>query len=383
MKVFDILNEKPGDTGASALYRGASQQGAISNDDMASGRFADMAKRNREAKLKQKQAATNKAKSKQTGIMGQIGKQRAAAKALHYNIVADPQGLFYQWTPQETEATIDPSTGEEKQVPKMDGKWAWQAVEIKNGPKPEPGTKINFDASKHKIQVMPGTYPLKDKDALSMDLTAIAKGVQQTKGTMDKFKDRAVDAMGGPLASKTMSDPNASTAQKIGGVAGAALGRMAAKAIPTPQAPAQRKDPTRTAQAFDLDFHKNKILDKSRSPEEKIAAAEELLKSLQAQQAKNVNVDKYVDAMGPMLKASGLNKSQPQWYGQFVQKARAMRVEAFEFMNKVLEYWNMSWEDIGYKVVLSENESDDVLLIPTTVINEAVEIENLKVLAGV
>jgi hypothetical protein len=60
-----------------------------------------------------------------------------------------------------------------------------------------------------------------------------------------------------------------------------------------------------------------------------------------------------------------------------------MRVEAFEFMNKVLEYWNMTWEDIGYKVILSENASDDVLLIPTKVINEAVEIENLQNLAGI
>ena len=43
----------------------------------------------------------------------------------------------------------------------------------------------------------------------------------------------------------------------------------------------------------------------------------------------------------------------------------------------------MTWEDLGYKVVLSENASDDVLLIPTKVINEAVEIENLKNLAGI
>ena len=87
--------------------------------------------------------------------------------------------------------------------------------------------------------------------------------------------------------------------------------------------------------------------------------------------------------MGPMLKASGLNKANPQWYSQFVQKARAMRVESFEFMNKVLEYWDMTWEDIGYKVVLSENASDDVLIFPTKAINEAVEIEKLQKLAGV
>ena len=59
------------------------------------------------------------------------------------------------------------------------------------------------------------------------------------------------------------------------------------------------------AKAFDLDIHKRKILDKSASVEDKIAAAEDLLKNLQAQQAKNVNVDVYVDGMGAMLKFSG------------------------------------------------------------------------------
>ena len=86
--------------------------------------------------------------------------------------------------------------------------------------------------------------------------------------------------------------------------------------------------------------------------------------------------------MGSMFKASGLNKAIPV-VSQFVQKARAMRMEAFEFMNKVLEYWNITWEDLGYKVILSENANDDVLLIPTKVINEAVEIENLQNLAGI
>ena len=82
-------------------------------------------------------------------------------------------------------------------------------------------------------------------------------------------------------------------------------------------------------------------------------------------------------------KSKWIKQSKPQWYHQFVQKARAMRMEVLEFMNKVLEYWNMTWEDLGYKVVLPENASDDVLLISTKVINEAVEIENLQNLAGI
>ena len=58
---------------------------------------------------------------------------------------------------------------------------------------------------------------------------AIAKGVAPTQSTMDKMKDRAVQAMGGPLASKTMADPEATGTEKAGAVAGAALGRLGAK----------------------------------------------------------------------------------------------------------------------------------------------------------
>ena len=382
MKIHDIILEvnpvsafnqgraAAGNTGVSAMYRGQ-QKGAMSNDDMQAGRFAAMAKQKKQDALKQQQAATNQAKSQQRGEIGQFAQQKAQMKGMQNGVVTDPTGMHYQFQQDEK------------------GNWAWRNVEIKLGNKPQPGQFLPYDKvvknGDVNIEPMPGTYPLKDKDQLSLDLTAIAKGVEPTQSTMGAMKDRAVQAMGGPLASKTMADPEATTGQKAGAVAGAALGRAAGKALGSlrPQVAEPRKDPTRTAAAFDLETPKNKILDKNRSPEEKIAAAEELLKNLQAQQAKNVNVDKYVDAMGPMLKASGLNKAQPQWYAQFVQKARAMRMEAFEFMNKVLEYWDMTWEDIGYKVVLSENASDDVLIFPTKAINEAVEIEKLQKLAGV
>ena len=113
--------------------------------------------------------------------------------------------------------------------------------------------------------------------------------------------------MGGPLASKTMADPEATGTEKAGAVAGAALGRLGSKALGAlrPKVAEPRKDVNRMAKAFDLDIHKRKILDKSASVEDKIAAAEDLLKNLQAQQAKNVNVDVYVDGMGAMLKFSG------------------------------------------------------------------------------
>ncbi len=374
MIINDIILENPARDAVNQYKKGVADAGGVlGNDQMQSGRFADMAKAKRKQAQIDKQTAGRQAGAQKTGVIGQYAQDKATMKGINMGVVADPTGMFYQYQQQKN------------------GKWAWQNVDIKGTKKPKPGQFMPYKdiaddkGGQSNIENMPGTYPLKDKDQLSQDLMAIAKGVAPTQSTMDKMKDRAVQAMGGPLASKTMADPEATGGEKAGAVAGAALGRLGAKAVGAfkPKLAEPRKDVNRMAKAFDLDFHKRKILDKSASVEDKIGAAEELLKNLQAQQAKNVNVDVYVDAMGPMLKASGLNKANPQWYSQFVQKARAMRVEAFEFMNKVLEYWNLTWEDIGYKVVLSENANDNVLLFPIKAINEAVEIENLQKLAGI
>lgn len=373
MIINDIILENPARDAVNAYKKGVSDSGGVlGNDKMQSGRFADMAKAKRKQAQIDKQTAGRQAGAKKTGDIGAFAQDKATMKGINMGVVTDPTGMHYQYQQQKN------------------GKWAWQNVDIK-GKKPQPGQFMAYKdiaddkGNQPNIENMPGTYPLKDKDQLSQDLMAIAKGVAPTQSTMDKMKDKAVQAMGGPLASKTMADPEATGGEKAGAVAGAALGRLGAKAVGAfkPKLAEPRKDVNRMAKAFDLEVPKKKILDKNATPDEKIAAAEDLLKSLQAQQAKNVNVDVYVDAIGPMLKASGLNKANPQWYSQFVQKARAMRMESFEFMNKVLEYWNMTWEDIGYKVILSENANDNVLLFPIKAINEAVEIENLQKLAGI
>ena len=70
MKIFDILNE------ASPAQMYAKATPGISNDDMAAGRVADMIKARRDQNLVQRQADTNKEKSKKTGIMGKIGQER-------------------------------------------------------------------------------------------------------------------------------------------------------------------------------------------------------------------------------------------------------------------------------------------------------------------
>ena len=60
-------------------------------------------------------------------------------------------------------------------------------------------------------------------------------------------------------------------------------------------------------------------------------------------------------------------------------KARGMREAAFNYFNKLIETVGITWEQLGYKVVLSENKGDDIILIPT----KDIELHQLKSLAGV
>ena len=357
MKIFDILNEAP----PAQMYAKATP--GISNDDMAAGRVSDLLKARKSQKLVQKQADTNKEKSKKSGIMGKIGKERTQERNMQNLVLAAPNGLYYQYI----------QTGKGKTG------WQWQELAPSNTVK-KAGTKPFKTDPQRK---MAGTYPLKDTDSLSMNLTQMAKGVKPQKRYWDKVKDKAVNAIGGPLASKTMSDPEASMAQKIGGVAGAALGRGMAKLIPGPAgAPEKLKDPTKIA-TMDLNAFQKRILDQAKSSEERKQLAQDFLAQMQQQQAKGVDVDKYVNSLGPIMKATGLNKEDPKFYQDFVTKARSMRLEAYKYLNKILEMTGITWEQLGFKVVLAESKSDYVLLLPIQELKEAIEIENLKVLAGV
>ena len=61
-----------------------------------------------------------------------------------------------------------------------------------------------------------------------------------------------------------------------------------------------------------------------------------------------------------------------------VTQARALRTEAYQHMNKILEAVGLTWEDIGYKVIISESITDSVVLIPI----QDIQLSKLKTLAG-
>jgi hypothetical protein len=55
-----------------------------------------------------------------------------------------------------------------------------------------------------------------------------------------------------------------------------------------------------------------------------------------------------------------------------------MSRESYEHVNRVLEYAGITWEQLGYKVLLSESQSD-VVLIP----QKDLDLFETKILAGV
>lgn len=355
-----------GDTGVSAIYRGR-EKGAMSNDQMAPGRVSAMGKQKKTDAQIAQQAANNAAGAKKTGEIGQFGAHRAAAKNMQNQVVMHPNrdDVAFQYI----------------QTGKGHTGYQWQEVSKTKKIAGQP----DMDDPKALREPIPGTYPIADKDSISMELTSIAKGTYSDKSIVDKVKDKAVDAMGGTLANKTMQDPGASTAAKVGAVAGAGLGRLASKMIKKPEVKGPKPElPLQGTHMTDIKMHQQGMVDQSKDPGARIQHAKTFLDILKKHDVK-YDVDKYVQAITPAIKKSGLQKAAPEFYGQFVKQVRAMRAEAFEYANSVLEAAGITWEQAGYKVSLHEDASDVVFLTPIVAmaeLNEAIQIQELKNLAG-
>ena len=403
MKIFefgDIVNELTGDRGIEKKRRSAPATPKLKNADMGARDNRAVGKEKKYQRSVDKQASNNRVKATQGGAISDFGKQQSFKNSLKNAIVADPNGIVYQYQPQEQQVKMqqDPQNPEGEMVPVLDkdgqqvtepnpnGKYAWRAIELKgSGKKVNPGEKKAWEPEKDIITDLPGTYPLKDTDGVAQDLMSIAKGVEPTKGFAQSMKDRATKAMGGPLATGTMQDPDASTAAKVGAVAGAGLGRLASKMIKKPQVQAPKPElPLQGVHMNDIKIHQKGMVDQGKDQGARIEHAKQFLELLKKHDVK-YDVDKYVQAITPAIKRSGLQKAAPEFYGQFVKQVRAMRAEAFEYANSVLEAAGITWEQAGYKVSLHEEASDVVFLTPIVAmneLNEAIEIQELKNLAG-
>ena len=362
VKEDEVIQElTPGDRGVERNRKSAPVKPKTSNANMAPGKYVDMARARKAQALKAKQAAGNVAGSKVGGEISDFGGARAAATKMKNQIVVHPNrdDVHFQY--------IETGKGQSG--------WQWQEV---SKTKTVPGQD-------HLREPNPGTYPIADKDSIAIELTSMAKGTYSDKSIADRVKDKAVAAMGGELANKTMQDPGASTAAKIGGVAGAALGRLASKAIKRPTVAVAKPDlPTQGNHMNDINMHQKGMVDQSKEAGERIKHAQEFLNVLKKHDVK-YDVDKYVQAITPAIKRSGLQKAAPEFYGQFVKQVRAMRTEAYEYANELLEAAGLTWEQVGYTVSLHEGASDVVFLTPITALTELTEqiqLQDLKKLAG-
>lgn len=349
----EIIAEVPGSAQHRNAIRAKQEKGYRRHDQQVANKANtdSIASGGKNTRLQQykidKAAKARDAKSKVGGDISDFAKQRISVG----NIQQDDNGLFYQYT--------------------------------KNGWVEVTGVSMGKDGKPQgKSQLAPGAKPLAKGDGLSQQLSAKATG----NGPVEKptIGDRINKAIGGKLANKTMNDPDASTAAKVGAVAGAGLGRLASKMIKKPQAQAPKPDLPKGVHMNDLHLHQKGMVDQGKDQGARIEHAKQFLELLKKHDVK-YNVDKYVQAITPAIKRSGLQKAAPEFYGQFVQQVRAMRAEAFEYANSVLEAAGITWEQAGYKVSLHEDASDVVFLTPIVAmneLNEAIEIQELKNLAG-
>lgn len=268
------------------------------------------------------------------------------------------------------------------------GEPADNAIDIKDGTKKKINN-IEFTWSEEQGEWLdpnktPATGLMKQNlmKTVNKDITG-----QQPKpgGIVQRAKDYISGKTPG-LAQATRSDPKSSLARKAMGVAGAALGGALAGGKtpaqqqgeqPAPQAgeqPAQGTlKPVPGPTTAELKALQSKTLQGD------LESAKALVAKLSNLKTKGYDADTFIQSAAPAMKRGGLAKSDPQAYANFVKMARSMRAEAYQHMNAILEYAGLTWEDLGYEVLMSESVDSHVMLVPI----EEIDIYEMKKLAGV
>ena len=298
-----------------------------------------------------------------------------------------------------------------------------QAAPASKDPSKIPGAIVKTPQGKHFVRNDQGWMPSDQKGVVDPNASAenpnsrMSKSLDKAAGTpdpktgviqapddslggkirqgIDKIKKAGADAIGGPLATATRSDPDAGTIKKAGATVGAGIGRAmsalgkggeqpAADAPATDQpatdqpaadAPAQPKGPKPVPgpTASEIKMLQSKTLQGD------LAAAKALVGKLSNLKTKGYDADKFIQAAAPVMKKGGLAKSDPQAYTHFTKLARSMRQEAYQHMCKVLEAAGFTWEDVGFEILVSESVTSHVMLIPV----KEIKIYEMKLLAGI
>ena len=268
--------------------------------------------------------------------------------------------------------------GEKKKVNNIEYKWSKEQGEWLD-PKGIPAT---------------GAMKAELMKQVGLDVT----GKEPKKGFIGKAKDYMSGVTPG-LGQKTRGEPG-SIFRKAAGVAGAALGgAMAGGRTPKPQEPEQPGQPEQPQAQPDTQQQPDVKPLSSQTHRTLGALQQKVLSTGDVEAAKGMvnslsgalkaggdpaEVSQYASAVAPVLKRNkDFMKNNPQLYAHLVKLARSMRVEAFEHLNRVLEHANISWEDLGYRVSVTEN---NVMLLPLKELNaleESVSFQEMKNLAGI
>ena len=223
-------------------------------------------------------------------------------------------------------------------------------------------------------------------------------GKEPKKGPIGKVKDYVSGVTPG-LGQKTRGEKG-SIFRKAAGVAGAAIGgALAGGRTPKPQEPEQPGQPEQPQAQPDAQQQPDVKPLSSQTHRTLGALQQKVLSTGDVEAAKGMvnslsgalkaggdpaEVSQYASAVAPVLKRNkDFMKNNPQLYAHLVKLARSMRVEAFEHLSRVLEHANISWEDLGYKVSVTEN---NVMLLPLKELNaleESVSFQEMKNLAGI
>jgi len=234
---------------------------------------------------------------------------------------------------------------------------------------------------------VPGTQPLSPTSAQAKELNKIYQNKgKPPQGFMSKMKDKLAKKLGGQFATKTLADPDANLGKRMGAVAGAGIGRGLGNLIRSKPklgpVKVQGKNALSSQSHRQLGALQQKVM--STGDVEAAKALVDMLSAKSKEGADPAEISNYANTVAPILKRNKeFQKNNPQVYKNLVTLAKQMRKEAYEHLCRVLEHANLTWEDLGFRVSLTES---NVILFPheeLTQIEESIALEELKVLAGV
>ena len=193
-----------------------------------------------------------------------------------------------------------------------------------------------------------------DTDSAKYQRDRRAKLKQQQK---DANKDGKDDATGQPIQQQP------ATGGKGAAQADAQADDIAARKDAVAQSKAQRGAIT----PQDHQLIRNDLAALAQTKDPKIAR--KIADKLSAYKDQGTDVSDYASSLNAVQKKVGIK-------GTAAKVARGMRSEAYQFMNSILESVNLTWQDIGYDVIILEEETEYVYLIPAG-------LQRIRELAGV